>query len=221
MKIICPECNIEIPQDQINIANDLAYCPECGEAFSISEQLDEPEIELSPKVLENPPKGAWYQKNYNGFTIGATTRSVGTAVFMVPFMCVWSGFSIAGIYGSQIAKGHFDLHQSLFGLPFLIGTFVLLGVTMMAIWGKVEITVNGSDANVLIGVGNKGWKRKFTWKEINNIYEDTSSIRINDQYRQVIVLEGLKKIKFGTNLTDDRRYFILDSLKYLKSIEQQ
>ena len=51
-------------------------------------------------------------------SLGATTRSP-IAFFLVPFMCVWSGGSLGGVYGSQVLNGEFDLGISLFGIPFI------------------------------------------------------------------------------------------------------
>ena len=40
-------------------------------------------------------------------------------------MLIWSGGSLGGIYGTQIANQEFSLLQSLFGIPFIIGTINL------------------------------------------------------------------------------------------------
>lgn len=60
----------------------------------------------------------------NGFEISATTESP-IAFFLVPFMLVWSGGSLGGIYGTQIANGHFNLFLSLFGIPFCNGDNII------------------------------------------------------------------------------------------------
>lgn len=36
MKIICPNCEKEIPQDQTNVVTDLAQCPACSQIHSLS-----------------------------------------------------------------------------------------------------------------------------------------------------------------------------------------
>jgi hypothetical protein len=61
-----------------------------------------------PVDLDDPPRGAWYQVEFNGFVVGATTRHP-IPLFLVPFMCVWSGGSLGGIYGSEFVHGTFDL----------------------------------------------------------------------------------------------------------------
>jgi hypothetical protein len=78
------------------------------------------------------------------------------ALFVVPFTCVWSGMSMSGIYGTQIASGVFDPKMSLFGLPFLIGTCVLVGWCAMTIAGKITVTRNSDSLSVFTGVGRFG-----------------------------------------------------------------
>src|SRR4051812_18688409 len=102
--------------------------------------------------LTRPPAGARFVRNMRGFEVSVSTRSV-LAVFLVPFMCVWSGGSLGGIYGSQVMQGQFDLMRSLFGLPFLIGSVVLGSLTLMAVAGRVHVQVKGNDGSVFIGVG--------------------------------------------------------------------
>src|SRR5687767_8011351 len=113
----CPKCETEIPLEDINVAQDIALCRKCAESFSFAELAQD---EAIPEVdLNHPPKGMWFNRTPDGFELGSSTRS-GVAFFLVPFMCLWSGGSLGGIYGSQIVKGDFNLAMSLFGLPFLL-----------------------------------------------------------------------------------------------------
>src|SRR5688500_3614568 len=133
LEVVCPKCGSEIPLEDVNVANDLALCRKCSESFSFAEAIRTEDI--AAVDLANPPRGVWYRPTPNGFELGSSTRSA-AAIFLVPFMLVWSGGSMGGIYGSQIAKGDFNLAMSLFGLPFLFGTIVLGGFTIMTLCGK-------------------------------------------------------------------------------------
>jgi hypothetical protein len=213
MKILCPTCRQQPPPEQINVSTDLAFCPRCNEGFAISGCIDEEAV--NPEALQHPPKGAWYRKEMDRTIIGATTRSP-VAFFLVPFMCVWSGGSIGGIYGSQIASGNFNLGASLFGIPFLLGTVVLVSFALMAVCGKVELSI-GRESTVFIGVGKLGWTRRFDWRAVQTITENWSQVNYPGSNQNAIVLEGKERIKFGTGLNEARRYFILNALKYLKA----
>ena len=68
-------------------------------------------------------------------------------------MCVWSGFSLGGIYGSQIAAGEFNLGLSLFGIPFVLGTLFFGSLAVMTVRGKVVIAVDRNAGRIFTGVG--------------------------------------------------------------------
>lgn len=212
MKIQCPKCNSEVPSEQVNMATDLAFCPQCNEGFKISESIEDV---VDAAVLRDPPHGAWFQRNMDGVVIGASTRSP-IAFFMVPFMLIWSGGSLGGIYGTQIVKGEFDLTSSLFGIPFLLGSILFWVVALMAVCGKLEITI-GRDSKVFLGIGPLGWTRRFDWSGVNAIREDFAMTGNNGKLQAGIVMEGRTRIKFGTGLNEKRRYFVLNALKHLKA----
>lgn len=216
MKIQCPGCKEVVPGDQVNMGTDLAFCPQCNNGFKISETVDQ-EI-INEEVLRDPPKGTWYRKERNGVVLGASTRSA-AAFFLVPFMLVWSGGSLGGIYGSQILSGKFDLLTSLFGIPFLLGSILLWALALMAIWGRVVVTI-GRESSVFVGIGPVGWSRSFNWSNVKTIREDISFSGRNNSRQTAIVMEGDKRLRFGSGLNEARRYFLLSSLKYLKSQEK-
>ncbi len=212
MKITCPLCKNPIPTEQVNIAQDIGFCPSCDEAFKISDSFEPKKEVVNEAILEEAPKGAWVRTSAREIIIGATTRSA-AAFFLVPFMLVWSGGSLGGIYGSQIASGEFDLLMSLFGLPFLIGSIIFWALALMAINGKVEVSI-GHESKVFVGIGSLGWTRRFDWGSITTIHEDISGVNYPGGYNRAIVLEGKGRIKFGSNLTSERQYFVVNALKY-------
>jgi hypothetical protein len=211
MKIQCPNCKQAVPANQVNVETDLAFCPACNEGFRISESIDQDAV--SAEILRNPPKGAWFREETDRIVVGGSTRSP-VAFFLVPFMCVWSGGSLGGIYGTQIAKGHFNLTESLFGIPFLLGSILFWSLALMSIWGKAEVSI-GRNSFVFIGIGSVGWKRRFDWLSVKTIREDVTSMRYPGSQQAAIVMEGSERLKFGTGLNEARRYFLLNALKYL------
>lgn len=217
MKIQCPKCKQAAPPDQVNMATDLAFCPQCNEGFKISGSIDLDTV--TADVLQNPPKGAWFRKEMDRIVVGGSTRSP-VAFFLVPFMFVWSGFSMGGIYGSQIIKGEFDLGMSLFGIPFVLGSLVFWSLALMAIWGKVEVTI-GRFSTVFVGIGSWGWTRRFEWSEVRTIREEVSQFQSQGgNLQRAIVMEGNTRLKFGTGLNEARRYFVMNALKYIRTQSQ-
>ena len=124
------------------------------------------------------------------------------AIFLVPFTAVWAGGSLSGIYGSQIIKGEFNLGTSLFGLPFLIGSIVLITVCLLSVFGRTVISSDNGEALVFIGIGSIGWYRRFLWREIDKVVE------INTMQNSYLALEGSRRITFGWGLSSKKRFWL-------------
>jgi hypothetical protein len=216
MKVICPKCQREIPPADVNVAADVAFCRPCNEALQLSDLVEDGEEASGaapPPEMLAPPRGAWFEKGLDGFTVGATTRSC-VALFLVPFACVWAGGSLGGIYGTQITKGQFDLVLSLFGIPFLLGSVVLIGFTLMTVAGKLTVTVRRGEGVVFVGVGPFGWRKRFNPSEVRRVREEVRRGSKGSTTRS-IVLEGAERIELGSMLSEERQRFMLHVLRYL------
>jgi hypothetical protein len=211
MKINCPSCRREIPTEDVNVEKDIALCRACNQTFSFAELLQAQASGVTVD-LDRPPKGAWFREDMTGFEVGSTTRSA-TALFLVPFMCVWSGFSLGGIYGTQIYQHKFNLATSLFGIPFVLGTVILGSLALMTTFGRTVLSVNGDQGKIFTGVGPIGWTRKFKWTGIREVSEGIGNVQRNGRYQQQIVLQGDTRLTFGSGIREDRRYFILNALR--------
>lgn len=211
MKITCPSCRSTIAMDDVNVSTDLALCRSCGKTFSFSEIVGG--SATAAPDLSAPPSGAWFELLPQGFRVGASTRSW-MALFLVPFTCVWAGMSLSGIYGGQIKSGHFDPFSSLFGLPFLIGSIALVAWCAMTVAGKVELSQREDRLSVFIGVGPLGWSRNFLWSDFTSVREDSRRGGYNwNRQGQVIVMEGKRRVAFGSMWSEERRYFVLSALQ--------
>lgn len=204
----CPKCSATIAQSNINIQTDIAQCQACEHIFKVSEQLED-EIDDGFEI-NSPPEGAWMRNERDQIVVGATTRSF-IAFFLVPFMLVWTGGSVGGIYGAQVASGEFDITLSLFGIPFILGSVVFWSAALMAIWGKVELTLTKQGGKIFTGIGAIGFTKKFDWSEVSTVQEKVVTSK-KSQYTS-ISLEGKKRISFGKGLSDNRRYYIFRTVK--------
>jgi len=215
MQVTCPKCRTEIPLVDVNVSTDIALCRRCGTTYSFAElQLNHEET--AGVDLARPPRGAWLRRQANEFEVGAICRSWG-AIFIVPFTLVWAGGSLSGIYGTQIIHGKFDWFQSLFGIPFLLGSVVLVTVSLMMTLGKVVVRASGDQGAVFVGVGPLGWTRKFRRSEIKMVRLSLSKWRQNERNVPMLELDGPKPIRFGSGLTEVRRNFMLAAVRqYLR-----
>jgi hypothetical protein len=211
MKVTCPTCQQPIDADQINVATDVAFCRRCDEAFSLAALVAAGEVDDGE--LGEPPKGCWFRSDFNEWEAGATTRSYG-AWFLVPFVCIWSGGTLGGIYGSQIINGEFDPGLSLFGIPFVLGMLLFSWFAVMTVCGKALLRVRDDQAMTFVGVGSIGWRRRFEWSQITRVGEAVASVNDSGQPSKVIRLEGAGKlIQFGWGVNDERRAFLVRLLR--------
>jgi hypothetical protein len=212
MKIACPNCKSLIPASCVNAGADLAFCEQCNEAFSVSALLAR---QVSDDFnVHDPPPGAWVEEAGSAWRIGASTRSPLSALFLVPFLCFWSGGSLGAIYGSQIANGEFKLGVSLFGIPFVLGTLWFGSMAVMSVCGKVEVRSEGDDGRVFQGVGPIGWTQSFDWANITGITEDSPEYRNWSRSGKVISLIGRGRLKFGSMLSEQRMYYLIQGLRW-------
>jgi len=207
-KSLCPKCHASIPLDDINVAADTALCRQCGSAWHFSDLLEVPETRVD---LMRPPRGAWYNQTGAGFEVGVSTRSF-AAFFIIPFMCVWSGVSLGGIYGTQIIHGKFNLFQSLFGIPFLLGTLLIGSFALMTVCGKVVVSRDGDEGTIFSGIGPIGWKRRFNWSGVTAIRRTVSFGRNNSPSNQ-LTLEGQNRLNFAGGMNAARQEFLLATLQ--------
>ncbi len=203
----CPHCGAAIDLADTNVATDIALCRACGKTAPFSSIVAQPE--LAAVDFAAPPKGVRIEKSLiDGIEI--TYRKLSPVLlFLIPFVVLWSGGSMFGIYGQQIVRGKFDLQMSLFGLPFLLGTVVLLSIIAFLIFGHRRISLGRGECEVFMGVGPLGWRRTIPLTTESVVRLEISSVRVNHvQQRDVVVTTGDRKIKFGATVPEDVRVFI-------------
>lgn len=213
LEVNCPKCQSDIPLEDVNVANDIALCRKCGDSFSFAEAVRE-EVAVPPVDLNHPPKGMVYRRTTDGFELSVSTRSIALAIFLVPFMLVWSGGSLGGIYGSQIAKGDFNLLMSLFGLPFLLGSIVLGAFTIMTLAGKFCVSAEGRQGQVFVGIGSIGYRKRFLWDAVKDIRLETRRTAKGGEYKQ-LVIDADTTVTIP-NVNDARANFLLGALRQIR-----
>ena len=102
------------------------------------------------------------------------------------------------IYGTQIRDGKFNLAQSLIGVPFLLGTVVLLAVIIYLALGKWLITLNRGEGAVFVGAGPLGWTRRFSYNPDTMVSLCMTSMKVNNQPQKgILVRTDGKDFVFG------------------------
>ncbi|WP_027158828.1 zinc ribbon domain-containing protein [Methylobacter luteus] len=210
MNIYCPKCQKKIRFEDMNVAQDAAMCKPCNYVFKVSDfACNTIPRDFNPN---SPPAGTWFNKTHDEIVIGASTRVSGAAFYLVPSMLVCIGFIF------KVIKDYEFIHDATLALVILTIMSIYLAISsLMTSFGKVEVRIRNGIGTVFTGVGKTGWTRKFNWNEIDRIYEHLttpadSSLKIVHE----IVMDGKSWLAFGASLDDSNRYYVLNTLKYLK-----
>lgn len=210
MQVCCPQCKSAVPPEAVNIAKDVAMCSNCGNAFAPSSLVHAPKIDFR-EALSNPPTGTWLKENPDNVEVGGRHRS-SSAIFLIIFTCIWSGASMWGLYITQFIEGKFDLSRTMFGIPFLIGTIILLYSIFYSIWGKTVINLDSNGGKIFTGFFGIGVKRLFLWRDVTEITVSTASDRNGHRtYNTVLIAQKDMKLPAGDKAHRD---FVFAALSY-------
>ncbi|MEN9360798.1 MAG: hypothetical protein RL095_2333 [Verrucomicrobiota bacterium] len=209
MKLLCPLCQRPADPTQVNMAELIAYCPDCQETWNFGAKKADDAID--DKVLAKPPSGCSRTRDVEGVVLRTSTRSP-AAFFLVPFMCVWSGFSLGGIYGTQIVQGKFNLMMSLFGIPFIAGSVLFWGIALMASIGREEILITRKELRYFIGVGRIGRRKVVALDDLKSVKLGEGE-NLNGRVSAAIVIEGGTHLPLGGCLSQERRYWLYHALR--------
>ena len=193
---LCPNCGKQLPLDDVNMAQDMALCRACGYAGAFLSASTVPQ--MTDEEMARPPKRVSLQREF-GDALTITCRPKRTILlFLVPFVALWSGVSMSVIYIVPLATGQFEWKLGLFGLPFLMGTVVLVAVILNVLAGKTTVTL--SKGKVTVGTHLLGWRR-FREMECGRgtaVSLQNSSYRVNNVPQPEIVLSsGGREVRFG------------------------
>ena len=214
MRVDCPRCRRPVSTDNLNVSQDTALCRNCDEVFRLSTVLPDSGETASRVDLGAPPSGAWFERSFDGFRVGGSTRSL-AALFIVPFFLVWSGVSLGGISGPLFRGEDVKTFTLLFGIPFILGSVLLGGLALQLTLGRVELVIDRNKGRMFTGVGPIGFIRRFGWDQIDLVRQDLNMQSSAGMGSHSLVLEGARRIRFGGFLSDERRYFMLGALKTL------
>jgi hypothetical protein len=213
----CPNCGKELPLADINMAQDMALCRACGFSGSFLGASSVPQ--MTDEEMARPPKRVSLRREFgDALTIECRPKRA-SLLFLIPFTLFWSGISMGGIYGTQIAHGQLDWKLSLFGLPFLIGTIVLVTVILYQIFGKTTVTLAKGRIRLSTGLFGVGRSRELACEPGTMVTIEKSGYRVNNVPQPEIVLtSGDQKLKFGAmGLSDEARNYVAAVLRRASS----
>ncbi len=224
----CPECGETIPVESINIAEGVALCSACGQLSRLSDVASgrRPVVD----VLSHPPRGCSLTESDQEIVATASLRSVAQGCSLVFVALFWNGITsvflliaFAGIYTNLIGPlphwfpapndPNMTLGMSLFLCVFMtpfvaVGTGMIIGV-LTTLFGKVDVHIGENEGRVRTGIGRLVWTRRFDPTAVRQVTGGQTSWTVNDQRRELIVIEADNRVEFGSMLDYDRREWLL------------
>ena len=201
MEFHCPECGLPIAVADLAPAQGIAVCRFCEKPYPFAACQEAIPFEQRNVIPEHAlPKGVVLEETMDGFRLILSARSC-IAFFLVPFTLFWVGGSVGGIYGTQIAKGEFNLWISLFGLPFLVGSIFLIAITVMTVAGRCVVELAGGKFSIRTGALGVYRTKSVAWDDVLScrLTEATSRGRssYSTTYQVEIAVERGEPLRFG------------------------
>ena len=201
MEFHCPECGLPIAVADLAPAQGIAVCRFCEKPYPFAACQEAIPFEQRNVIPEHAlPKGVVLEETMDGFRLILSARSC-IAFFLVPFTLFWVGGSVGGIYGTQIAKGEFNLWISLFGIPFLAGSVLLIAITVMAVAGRCVVELAGGKFSIRTGALGVYRTKSVAWDDVLScrLTEATSRGRssYSTTYQVEIAVERGEPLRFG------------------------
>jgi hypothetical protein len=165
----------------------------------------------------DPPKGESFELVPDGFVVSAKSRR--GWVWLVLFLAIGRLLPLQFDALHRFNLGQIDLIR--LSATSLLTTIAVLAGTLMAllqVLGSVALRRSGDAGSVFVGVGRIGWIRRFSWIEIDSVREMAESRRWGtgptNRFVELHFRDGRSQaLRFGTLLTNERRWFMLAVLR--------
>lgn len=187
----CSKCKRAIADSDINVATDVAFCRPCNLAHQLSTLVHSVELD-SNLDLRRSPKGTWHSSGGLGSVVGATHRSIGTALGALAFSLFWNGivsvfvflaisatlallgvsvpdwFPTPKMNGGPMTAG-VTIFLWLFLTPFIVVGLAMTGAFLSALAGRTEVRLNALSGVIFTGIGPIGWRRRFKPDQVMDV----------------------------------------------------
>ena len=215
----CPSCHNEIPGDDINVAQNVAYCRFCEQVSALTDFV-EPHVSPTQASFDSPvdavdpsapPKGAYYKNTGIEYIVGTSKRDLRIAGFMLFFTGFWNtivtifvsgiiaswvqyfGGTLPSWFPSAASIGGSNLGMTvfltIFMLPFIAVGLITAMVFLSCLAGKLEIRIRGVDGRIFTGIGFIGWNKRFDAGSVRSVTIETSNSTTNGHVDKHILIE--------------------------------
>lgn len=211
MKLLCPKCKRELSKKEISLRKGIAHCEICNELFKIadfitnSEEIRRVQKPISTNIILNT--------SYDCINIEIPPKRWSTQTVVFMFASVFVNISLFILLVNSI-----EASITLAFIPFLLVAIFISLYTAFLISGKTEIHYNKE----LISVTWIFIRIKHSKKQASSGLKKITEVALYTTNHQPVYGIGLffkngKKIKFGSNLNEDERKWLIGELYELKA----
>lgn len=215
----CPNCRTVIAHDDMNIKEGVGVCSRCGKISKLIDLVEEfDSADYSRLLYEKPPRGIKLVRDKMN-PIGEVTliyRRINPAVlFLIPFTAIWSGFSMTAIYIAPLLnEGTIPIEQALLGIPFLLGTILLLCTICTMLFGKRILTLSNGKGTYDFKVFGIGRTKHFELNRSTRIENTQTNYQVNHNTQpQITITNGSKRVNMFAGLRYDAIDYIIALLR--------
>jgi hypothetical protein len=231
----CPKCKHFIPNVDVNVVSDVAFCRACNLAHKLSLLVHG--NQLDGIDLDHPPSGTWHQRNGFSAAIGATHCSLGTAIGALAVSLFWNGivsifvfialnatlqhlhvavpdwFPTPKMNGEAMSVGA-TIFLWIFLTPFIVIGAIMIGTFFSALFGRTEVQIRQTEGDIFVGIGPLGWRRRFNSEAIKDVRIENRKWSNGENKTQIVMeADDGKEIAFGWMLRKDRMKFIAAAMR--------
>jgi hypothetical protein len=215
VKLTCPTC-AERDSINFNMETDVACCDHCGELFPLSRLVAESQQREDFVNLPDPPQGVVFSTHRDGWAIAASTRDTANAAHLLLPVLFFLGPSVCFAW-QAIAQWTMNVGAFLFLAAWSTVGLATLWCCLMNVFGHVAIRNDGGKGSVFTGIGFVGLTKRFAWKDVVGIAEETP-YQHQGYMAKKIVLVGVGK-SFGQMIPTFRIDWVAAMLQRIVAAE--
>ncbi|MDD3469792.1 MAG: hypothetical protein PHE53_07415 [Thermoguttaceae bacterium] len=214
VEVICPQCHQPILLEDIQPAANLAICRQCQVTHQLSRLVSENELDIVN--LDQKPRQVTIENESDGLRV-TYKRIPGMFWFFLLFTCIWGGGSIGLIYIKPLLIDR-DVPSTamlLGGIPFVIGSIVLIGVLFCMSCGRHIVQVNSTGRQEgtcthFYGVGSFGVTKRIDYHRDTEVLLEDGNCKVNNQPLKDIVIRnrGEKEVRFGAFIPETSKLYL-------------
>ena len=209
MKIQCPNCQVEIPAEDINIAKGIAHCKPCNELIDVSLLS----MDVDDVALVEKPEWSKVESFVAPDEMGLILPPLGLrgiTWFFLLFTTVWNLGSYAAIFGA-LESG--DTGGTLFMVPFIAVGAVTFGIFLYLLKAEVAILMDRQTVTLSRTIFGNSFTKVRSFEALRGV-ERVECYRSNDVpvYGIGLEFEGARDLKFGSTLKEEEKRWILSEI---------